>query len=331
MKRRDLIICLWGMAVVLSPIASAQDGARLRRIGIIMGPAENDPAGTKQLAAFNEALAVLGWKQGNNITIEVRWARADPNRASMLAKEVVALKPEVIFCATTPVAAALQRQTSTIPIVFASVSDPVGSGIVKTLARPSANITGFVNADWTLAEKWLQLLKEVAPRVKRVAVMFNPKTAAVVQTYLQHVEAAAPKLGLKVWSTPVLDDTEIERVMVELSRTQHGGLLVLPDSSTFRQRKSIIESANRYKVPAMYFYVTPFVEEGGLIAYGIDSFDAFRRAASYVDRLLRGEKPQDLPVQQPTKFELGVNLKTAKALRLNIPQSFLARADRVIE
>ena len=328
--RRKILIALGADA--LAPLASfaQQQPDKVRRIGMLLGWAENDPEAQLRAAAFKDRLAGLGWTEGRNLRIDVRWSAGDVDRASAFAKELVALRPEVIVSGTTPVTAALQRETRTIPIVFAVVSDPVGSGFVETLARPGGNITGFINLESTLIEKWLQLLKEIAPRVTRVAVMFNPQTAPYVEYYLRPLRAAAPKLGVQTFTAAVRSESDIEEAVNKLGAEPGGGLIVMTDSYVFVHRKSIIAVAARNKVPAMY-YNANMVEEGGLISYGVDLVDLFRRAAVYVDRILRGAKPADLPIQLPTKFELIINLKTAKTLGVKIPQSILVRADRVIE
>jgi putative ABC transport system substrate-binding protein len=328
--RRKLLIALGAGALTAPLVSFAQLPANVRRIGVLMGYAENDPEARLRLAAFKEGLAVLDWIDGRNLRIDLRWSSGDVNRASAYAKELVALQPEVILSNTTPATAALQRETRTIPIVFTVVSDPVGSGFVKTLARPGANITGFINLESTLVEKWLQLLNEIAPRVTRVAVMFNPDTAPYAEYYLRPFNAAAPKLGVRPFTVTVRSETEIQKAITELGREPNGGLIVMTDSFLNVHRKSIIELTARHKVPAIYSGVI-VPAEGGLLTYGVDTGDMFRRAAHYVDRILRGAKPADLPVEQPTKFELVVNAKTAKALGLTIPQSILVRADKVLE
>ena len=328
MRRRDFGVLL-GSALFGWPLVGRAQHDRTRRIAVLMGYVETDPEAQRRFAAFKEALATLGWKEGGNLKIDLRWAGGDVNRASAVAREVVALKPEVILSNTTSMTAAVQQATDTIPTVFVPVADAVASGFVKTLQRPGGNMTGFTVA--SLADKWLQLLKEIAPRLRQVAVLFNPKTAIYADSDLRPLKTAAPRLGVKTSTAPVESDSEIDLAVAELGRTRRGGLIVMNDVFNVVHRKTIIDAAARYKVPAMYSYVTPFVQEGGLISYGVDFYDVFRRAASYVDRILQGATPGDLPVQEPTKFELGVNMKTAKALGLKIPQSFLARADQVIE
>ena len=292
-----------------------------------MGRAENDSQGQAQFAQFKERLGALGWSEGVNLSIDVRWMAGDAKRVEAIARELVSLQPSVILSTTTPPTAALQRETSTIPIVFVSVSDPVGSGFVKTLSHPGGNITGVVQ-EARLMEKWLELLREVAPHVSRVAVIFHPDSAPYAEHYLRTLSAAAPKQGSAVLATPVRNEADIQATISGLSRDS--GLLVMPDIFMAVQRKLIIALAARYKVPAMY-YQSDFVRDGGLVSYGSHTLDLFRRSAIYVDRILRGAKPADLPVEHPVKYEWLVNLKTATALGLTIPQAMLLRADEVIQ
>ncbi len=329
-KRRTLrsLIALGLAATALPARAQAPQGAR--RVGMLMGYAENDPEAQLRLTACKQKLAALGWVEGRNLTLDLLWTAGDADRATPFAKQLVALKPDVILANTTPVTAALQRETSTIPIVFTAVSDPIGSGFVKTLARPGGNITGFINLEASLMEKWLELLKEIAPRVKRVGVMFNPKTAPYADYYLRRFNAVAPHFGVTAFPATVSNAAEIEKVISALARPADGGLIMLTDSFMTVHRKTVITLAARHKVPAIY-YVGAMAAEGGLIAYGINYADMFRNAAPYVDRILRGAKPADLPVQQPTLYELVVNLKTAKALGLKVPHSIFVRAERLIE
>ncbi len=331
MNRRETLQVLLALGAAIGPLrAGAQQPGNVRRIGVLIGFPENDPESRLRLAAFKEGLAALGWREGHNLRIDIRWSSGDVNRASAFAKELVALQPEVILSGTTLVTAAFQRETRTIPIVFTVVADPVGSGFVETLARPGGNITGFINFESSLVEKWLELLKEIAPRVTRAAVMFNPQTAPYAEYYLQPLRAAAPKIGVKTFTTTVGSESDMEKVISELGREPGGGLILIPDSFNFVHRKSIYALTARHKVPTIY-YTGFWSEEGGLISYGVNITDLFRRAAPYVDRILRGAKPAELPVQQPSKFEMVVNRKTAEALGLKIPQSVLLRADKVIE
>ena len=329
-KRQTLrrLIALGLAATALAARAQAPQGTR--RVGMLMGYAENDPEAQRRLTAFKQRLTALGWVEGRNLTLDLLWTTGDADRATPFAKQLLALKPDVILANTTPVTAALQRETSTIPIVFTAVSDPIGSGFVKTLARPGGNITGFINLEASLIEKWLELLKEIAPRVKRVGVMYNPKTAPYADYYLKRFNAVALHFGVTVIPATVSSAADIEKVITTLASPADGGLIMLPDSFITVQRKTVIALAARHKVPAIY-YVTAMAEEGGLIAYGIDYAGMFHNAALYVDRILRGAKPADLPVQQPTLYELAVNLKTAKELGLKVPHSIFVRAERVIE
>jgi putative tryptophan/tyrosine transport system substrate-binding protein len=275
-------------------------------------------------------LAELGWLTGRNLAIDYRWAAGDPAQMEAFARELVQLKPDVLVASTTPVVAALRREAGAIPIVFVVVSDPVGSGFVASLARPGGNITGFINIESSLGGKWLELIKEVAPRLDRVGAMFNPDTAPHASYYLQPLEAAALVLAVKPVPMPVRSAADVEQAVADLGAHPTGGLVVLPDAFTAVQRRVIITATAGAKVPAIY----PFrfmAGDGGLISYGVDLIDLFRRAAPYIDRILKGSIPADLPVQQPTKFEFTINLKTAKALGLAIPPTLLARADEVIE
>ena len=329
MNRRDTFFAL--LALGAAPLAAqAQQAGKMRRIGVLLGYVETNLRVQSGLAAFKESLATLGWVEGRELAIDVRWTSGSVERAAEFAKELVALKPDVILASTTPATAAIQRETRAIPVVFSIVSDPVGSGFVKSLANPGGNITGLINLEASLAEKWLQLLKEIAPRMTQVAVMFNPKTAPYAEYYLQPLRAAAPKLRVKATTAPVGSESDIERTISNLGRERTSGLILMTDSFMAVHDKSIIALAARHKVPTMY-WGTSQVEFGGLIGYGVDTVDLIRRAAPYVDRILRGTKPSELPVQQPTTFELAINLKAATGLGLKIPQSLLIRADRVIE
>jgi putative ABC transport system substrate-binding protein len=331
MNRRDVVFGLIALGTVAGPFGvRAQQPERARRIGVLMGYAETDGEAQLRLAAFKETLAVLGWAEGRNLTIDVRWLAGEADRAAGFAKELVALKPDVILTTTTPLTGAVQQATRSIPIVFTAVSDPIGSGFVKSLARPGSNITGFVNIESSLVEKWLQLLKEIVPRLTHVGVMFNPKTARYAEYYLQPLNLVAARLGVKVVTAAVGSEIDIENVIAGLGREPGSGLIVMTDIYMTVHRKSIIDLTARHKVPAMYFDGSKAVE-GGLMSYGVDFVDLFRRAAPYVDRILRGAKPADLPVQDPSRFELVINTTTAKALGLTIPKSLLVRADRVIE
>jgi putative ABC transport system substrate-binding protein len=329
LKRRDFIT-LFGGATVAWPVrARAQE--RMRRIGALMGYPKGDSEAEAYIAAFRDGLHELGWTEDRNIRIEIRWAT--PGNAELMqrfAKELVALQPEVILSHTTPTTAALLEQTHTIPIVFAFVSDPVGSGFVASFPRPRGNVTGFDVSEPTQTGKWVELLKEIAPRVARVAMLFNPKSANYAEFWLNPFKAAAAALAVEAISAPVQDESELETVIAAQAREPNSALIAMPDSFLITRRVEFTSLAARYHIPAIYPYRL-FAEVGGLLSYGVDQIDNFRRAATYIDRILKGEKPSELPVQAPVKFELVVNLKTAKALGLTIPGTFLQRADEVIE
>jgi putative ABC transport system substrate-binding protein len=303
----------------------------VRRIGAVIGTAESDPESQARVAALREGLAQCGWTEGRNLRVDYRWAGTDPARIRGFAAELVATAPEVIFAHSTPVTSGLLAATRSIPIVFASVSDPVGDGIVASFARPGGNVTGFTNVEGSIAGKWVEILKELAPAITRVGFLFNPTTAPGGGSYfLRRFEVAAPSFQVQPIAIPVEDATDIERALASLGAGGNGGLIVDSDIFAARNRVAIIAAAARERVPAIYPFAL-WVADGGLVAYGTDGKDLFRRAASYVDRVLRGEKPANLPVQAPVKFEFAVNLKTARALGLNVPATLLARADEVIE
>ena len=301
----------------------------MRRIGVLTSGDENDPFVKTYVSAFTQALAELGWTDGRNVRMDLRWGGDDINRMRALAQELVGLQPDIIVTGTTAATVALQRETRTIPIVFAGVGDPVASSIVARLDRPSGNVTGFAGLEPSLAGKWLELLSEIAPGLKRAAIMFNPNTATA-SSFMPSLETAARSLKIMLIITPVHSDVEIETAIIALGREPGGGLVVMPDVFTNVHRAPIISAAARNNVPAVY-NESDFAREGGLLSYGVDPVDIFRRAATYVDRILRGAKPGDLPVQFPVKYEMAVNLKTAKALGLTIPLSILVRADEMIE
>jgi putative ABC transport system substrate-binding protein len=328
MRRREFMTVLGGAAIGW-PLAARAQGERMRRIGVLMGIAESDPARQSFVTAFTEALQELGWSSGRNIHIEYRWGAGDAERIRDFARELVEMQLDLIVGHTTPVVAALKAQTRTIPIVFTQVSDPVGSGFIDGFAKPGGNITGFTNLESSMGSKLEELLKEVAPTITRVAVMFNPDTAPDHGTYfLRPVEAAAPSLHVEVIPAPVHNDAEIESAITTL--VPGTGLIVMPDIFILAHREQILALADRHRLPAAYAYRL-FAASGGLLSYGTDLTDLFRRAPRYVDRILTGTKPAELPVQQPTKFELVINLKTAKTLGLNVPLSLQAGADEVIE
>jgi putative ABC transport system substrate-binding protein len=328
MNRREFITLLGGAAAW--PLAArAQQGDRVRRISVLMPFDENDPAAKRRLSAFTQALTGLGWTDGRNVRMDVRWTGDHISRIGALARELVGLHPEVIATNGTGATVALQRETRTIPIVFANVSDPVASGIVARLDRPSGNVTGFANFEATLGGKWLELLSEIAPGLKRVAIVFNPDTAPV-SALMPSLETAARSLKIVSIPSPVHSDAEIETAITALGREPGGGLVALPEVFTFEHRVPIVSAAAQNKVPAVYS-LSEATRDGGLLSYGVDQADLFRRAATYVDRILRGAKPADLPVQLPTKYEMVVNRKTANAVGLAIPPSILLRATEVIE
>jgi putative ABC transport system substrate-binding protein len=331
LRRRDFVVLLGGGAAAWPLAARAQQADRMRRIGVLMGYGETDPEAKALLSEFTQGLSELGWSDGRNARIDVRWAAGSIERMQTLAKELVDLRPDVILANTTPVTAALQRATQAIPIVFVIVADPIGSGFVASLARPGGNITGFVNEEASTAGKRLELLTVIAPAVKRVAILFNPDTAADGGSYyLPAFEAAARSHQVESITGAVRSNTEIEAVVASLGREPRGGLVVMNDGFMFVHRAEIIMAADKSKVPTIY-YDTIFAKDGGLLAYGTDRGDIFRRAAPYVDRVLRGAKPTELPVQLPAKFEMALNAKTAKALGLTVPESILAIANEVIE
>jgi len=327
MRRREFITFLGGAAAGWPLVARAQQPEGLRRIGVLMGVADDQQP---YVTAFRDALTKLGWAEGSKVRTEVRWAAGDADKIRSFAKELVDLRPDVIVCQSTPVAAALVRATQTIPIVFVNVADPIGSGFVESLARPGRNLTGLTTDNPALGGKWVQLLKEIAPQTMRVALLFNPATAVPVKFYLPSVQAAASTSGIEVNATPVHAREEIEGVIAAQARDQGGSLIVTPDAFNAANHEHITSLAVRYHVPAMY-YRREFAEAGGLIAYASDFAEQFPQAAPYVDRILKGAKPADLPVQGPTKFYLVINLKTAKSLGLDVPFGMQQRADALIE
>ncbi len=329
LRRREFITLLSGVAAW--PIAArAQQPERMRLVGVLMAYAESDSAAQSWLAAFRAALANLGWTEGRNLRIELRWSAADPDKIMALAKELTDLRPDVIFGQSTPAIAALARETKTIPIVFAGVTDPFSAGFAVNFAHPGGNITGFTVNDPALGGKWVQLLKEIAPRTERVALLFNPATAVPIQFFMPSIQAAASSFPIEVSAAPVHAKDEIEGVIAAQARSSGGGLIVMPDAFNEPVRELIIALAARYSVPAIY-YNRFFSEPGGLISYGELRVETFRLAAGYIDRILKGEKPADLPVQAPTKFELIINLKAAKALGLEVPLQLQQRADELIK
>jgi len=325
-----LITLLGGAAATWAVTARAQQPEGMRRIGVLLPYAESDREAQSWFAAFREALRNIGWTEGSNLLIEVRWSARDASRMRTLAKELVDLRPDAIFGVTTPVIGALARETRTIPIVFAAVSDPIGSGFAANLAHPGGNITGFTTHDPALGGKWVGLLKEIAPRTVHVALIFNPATTVPLQFFLPSIQSAASSIAVEVSAAPVHAKDEIEGAIAPQARNPGGGLIVMPDVFNELNRELIIALAASYGVPAIY-YNRFFSEPGGLISYGDARGEQYHRAAGYIDRILKGEKPADLPVQAPTKYELVINLKTAKALGLYVPASLQQIADEVIE
>ena len=326
-SRREFIT-LFGSAAAAWPLAArAQQRERMPRIGVLMNLAVGDPEGEARSAAFLQALQQLGWSDGRNVRIDYRWAAGDAGHFQRYAEELLALAPDVILASATPSVQALQQATRTVPIVFAIVADPVGAGFVDSLARPGGNVTGFTPFEYGMSGKWLELLKEVVPRVTRVAVL---RDLTIGLGQLGAIQSVAPSLGVELTPIGLGDPGQIERTVAAFARSSNGGLIVTASTSAIIHRELITTLAARNKLPAVY-YTRYWVAGGGLMSYGPDFRDQFRRAASYVDRILKGEKPADLPVQAPTKYELAINLRTAKALGLDVPDSLLARADEVIE
>jgi len=328
--RRELIVTLSGAAAAWPLAARAQQGNRVRRIGVLWPYAEDDPEAKAWLATFIEELEKLGWNEGRNVRIDHRWAAVNEDSTRRFARELVALQPDVILTQNTPNTAVMQQQTRTIPIIFSQGTDPIGAGFVASLTRPDGNVTGFINLEASLASKWLELLKQIAPRVKRVGFLFNPATAPYFEYYLSPFKAAAPSFDVEPIAAPFHDVSELESVIAAQAREPNGGLIAMPDSFQTAHRAQITSLAARHRLPAVYAFRF-FAEGGGLLSYGNDRFDNYRRAANYVDRVLRGAKPSELPVQIPIKFELVINLKTAKALGLEVPRTLYARADELIE
>jgi putative ABC transport system substrate-binding protein len=329
MKRREFITVLGGAAVAWPLAARAQQPGGARRIGVLMPYTQDDPEDQARVAALKDGLKQLGWIEGQNFRADYRWYAGDADRARVLAKELVELQPELLVAGATPGAVALRQETRTIPIVFVPVTDPVGQGLVEGLARPGGNATGLSLFEFSVGTKLLEALNQIAPRVTRVAVVYNPETA-VFAPYLESIGVAATAFRLQLIPAPVHGAGEIEAAMTALGRAPGGGLLCLPDTFLNVHRELIVTLAARHMLPAVYAFRF-FAVEGGLISYGVDFVDLYRRAASYIDRILKGAKPAEMPVQSPDKYELVLNLKTAKALGLTVPQSLLYRADEVIE
>src|SRR6266536_3310175 len=330
MRRREFIGLLGGAAVSWPLGGRAQQAGHVRRIGFLLGLTENDPEGHARITAFRQGLEASGWTEGRNMRIDYRFAGGDPERVRSYAAELVASAPDLIVAHSAPVAAALKRVTRTIPIVFVVVNDPMGQALVASLAHPGGNITGFTFVDFEMIGKWLELLKEIAPNVARADLMFNPDVAPYFHVYLKEFRAVPTSLAVEIMAAPVHDSAEIEAAIARLGRTPDGGLIVAPDPFTVVNRKVIMRSAELHRLP-LVCALRQAAAEGMLVSYGPDPSNIFRRSASYVDRILKGAKPTDLPVQAPTKFDLTINLKTARALGLNVQPTLLARADEVIE
>ena len=330
MRRRKFITLLGGVAAAWPLVAHAQQGDRMRRLGILMAGAESDPQYQADVAVFREGLQKLGWVDGQNIRVEIRWAGFNAETMRRYAKELIALQPDLILSNDTPTTATLLQQTRTVPIVFATVADPVGSGFVASFARPGGNATGFAVYEASLGGKWLELLKETVPNVSRAVVIFNPATAPFAEYHLKSINDAATSFGVEVSVAHVHDVSELETVVATQAREPNSGLIVLNEDFMIAHRVEITSLAARYRLPAVYPFRF-FAELGGLISYGVDLNDNFRRAVPYADRVLRGAKPSELPVQAPVKFELVINLKTAKAIGIDVPLQLKQRADEVIE
>ncbi|MCP3475107.1 ABC transporter substrate-binding protein [Bradyrhizobium sp. CCGUVB1N3] len=330
MRRRDFMTLVGGAATAWPLAARAQQAQRMRRIGVLIGFAETDPDVNSWFAAFRGALAKLGWTEGSNFQIELRWPSDDLDRMKAFAKELVDLRPDAILSVTTPVTNALVRETQTIPIVIVTVADPIASGFVTNVGRPGGNVTGFALYEPSMGGKWLELLKRIAPGVKRVALLFNPTTSVPIKFYMASIQAGASSFTLQASAAPVHAQDEIEGVIAALAGNPGAGLIAMPDLFNTINRDVIIAAAARYRIPAIYF-VRSFADSGGLISYGPDFAEQYPRAAGYIDRILKGEKPGDLPIQMPIKVPLIINLRTANALGLDVPLGLLNAADEIIE
>jgi len=328
-KRRAFITLLGGAAAAWPLVARAQQPERMRRIGVLMNLTADDLEASPRVTALAQGLQQLGWTVGRNLRIDYRWGARDADSARRYAPELVALAPDVILASGAPAVVALQQAARTVPIVFANIVDPVGAGLVDSLAQPGGNVTGFIAFEYVISAKWLELLKEIAPQLKRVAVLREPDIASGIGQ-LAVIQAAAPSFGVEVRPVGVRNADEIERAVIAFARSSNGGLIVTGSTLTALHRDLIIALAAHHRLPAVCAF-RYFATSGCLISYGPDTTDPFRRAAGYVDRILKGEKPADLPVQAPTKYELVINLKTARALGLTMPETLLARADEVIE
>jgi putative ABC transport system substrate-binding protein len=330
MRRRDFITAFGGAAVVWPLGVRTQQAEKMRHIGVLMAYAKGDREGQVWVAALRHGLLKLGWEEGRNIQVTYGWAAADAEMRQRISKKFVAAQLDLILTQNTPTTESMVRQTRTILIIFANVSDPVGSSFVANFSRPGGNVTGFINFEGSVGSKWLELLKEIAPRVNRVAFLFNPLTAPFAEYYLGPFRTAGPSFGVEPITAPVRNVAELESTVAALARKPNGALIVMPETFLNVHRAQVLSLAARHRLPAAYPYRV-FAKRGGLLSYGTDPHNNFRRAAAYVDRILKGEKPADLPVQAPTNYELVINLKTAKALGLTVPLTLLIRADEVIE
>jgi ABC-type uncharacterized transport system substrate-binding protein len=329
MRRRDFISLIGGVAAGWPAETRAQQAAQIRRVGAVLALSERDAEIQARIAALRKELERLGWQEGRNIHVAYRWAAADPNLKRTYVAELVEQKPDLIFAAPTSMAVAVQRETRSIPIVFAQVADPVAEGLVNSIAHPGGNATGFSHFEFGIGAKWLEVLKEIAPNVTRVAIMYDPANSASTG-YLPLMETAARSLALDIIPSPARDDSQIEDVMNALARESNGGVILIPSPLMGASHRLIISLANRYRLPSIFSF-RYYPADGGLASYGVDLVDLYRHAAGYIDRVLRGERPADLPVQGPTKYELTINSKAAKAIGLDVPPTLLARADEVIE
>jgi putative ABC transport system substrate-binding protein len=330
MKRREFITLVGGASAAWSLPASAQQSGRVRRLGVLMSTNENDPVAQARVAAFREGLAQSGWREGGNLAIEWRWSGGDIARTREQAAELVQLAPDVVLANGTPATAALKQATTTIPIVFAVVNDPVAQGFIASMAHPGGNITGFSFLEYSMVGKSLEMLKQIAPASTRIAVMFNPDTYPYYEIHLKSFEGVARQLSLDLFASPARSAAEIDDAVAKLGQRPGSALLVTPDPFMLVHRDAAIRAAAQYRVPATYSY-RQYVTEGGLTSYGADATDIFRRSASYIDRILKGAAPSDLPAQAPVKFEIAINLKAAKALGLDVPAGLLSLADEVVE
>jgi putative ABC transport system substrate-binding protein len=330
MRRREFIALIGSAAAGWPLAAGAQQPQRMRQIGVLISTREDDPEAQQRVALLRQGLKELGWTEGRNINVDYRWVGGDAARAKTHAAELVSQKPDLIIANSTLSLAAVRNETSTIPIVFLVVGDPIGQGFVSSLARPGGNITGFTAFEFATSAKWLELIKEIVPEVRRIAFMFNPAGGSYAEKFVQAIAPVASSSAIDLMVRPIRDAAEIDQALIAVSGEPKGGLIVSPDAFTTSNRELIISLAARYRLPAIYHY-RYFAVDGGLLSYGHDSNEPWRRAPAYVDKILRGASPADLPIQQPTKFELVINLRTAKALGLTIPPQLLDRADELIE